>query len=477
MNKKLIGRIEEQQILQGALDSKEAEMIAVIGRRRVGKTFLVNQVYGKRIQFEVTGIQYAPRAEQIRNFLFQLNRSFKVPADTSPPTNWLDAFILLISLLEKTKTKEKKVIFLDELSWLSTPNSGFLRALGFFWNSWAVKQNIVVVICGSAASWMIKRVVNHKGGLHNRITQRMFLQPFTLSETRDYLKSRRVNLTDQQLVELYMAIGGIPHYLKEVKPGLSVVQNIDQLCFTNNGVLRDEFSRLYPSLFEHAERHEAIVRALAKTHYGMTRTSLVQKAKLSDGGNVTHILDELEQSGFISSFFPFGKKKKGKLYRLSDEYSLFYLRFIEGKKKEGQGTWQHYSQTQAYKTWSGYAFENVCLKHIPQIKKALGVSGVYTEASSFYKKGTTGEKGIQIDLLLDRNDNVINVFEIKFHNAEIALTKVAANALREKLNRFQTSTRTRKYLMLSMISCFGVKENKHSLGLIEKSMLVEDLIQ
>jgi len=384
---------------------------------------------------------------------------------------------LLIAYLEKIQTKEKMVVFLDELPWLATPNSGFLRALGFFWNSWAVKQNIVVVICGSAASWMIRRVVNHKGGLHNRITQRIFLQPFTLLETQEYLKSKRVNFTLQQLVELYMAIGGIPHYLKEVEAGLGVVQNIDKLCFSVNGVLRDEFLRLYPSLFENSERHEAIVRALGKTHQGMDRTNLIKKIALSDGGNITQILEELEQSGFISSFFPFGKKKKGKLYRLSDEYSLFYLKFIEGKKKEGEGTWQHYSQTQAYKTWSGYAFENVCMKHIPQIKKALGISGVYAETSSFYKKGTKEEKGTQIDLLLDRNDKVINVFEIKFYNSEIIITEAYAKLLREKLRIFQETTNTRKYLMLSMISAFGIKQNMHSLGFVEQSLLVEDLFQ
>jgi len=477
MSKTLTGRIEEKKILQKALDSKGAEMVAIIGRRRVGKTFLINKVYGENIQFEVTGIQFAPRTEQIKNFIFQLNKSIDSPIDIPAPANWLDTFILLISYLENVKSKKKIVIFLDELPWLSTQNSGFLRALGFFWNSWAVKQNIVVVICGSAASWMIKRVVNHRGGLHNRITHRIFLQPFTLRETQEYLKSRNIKFTNQQLVELYMAMGGIPHYLKEVEPGISVVQNIDKICFSPNGILKDEYSRLYPSLFDNSERHEGKVRALAKSHQGMTRSMLVEKSKLSDGGNISQILEELEQSGFITSYFPFGKKKKGKLYRLTDEYSLFYLRFIEGKKKEGAGTWQHLSQTQSYKTWSGYAFENVCLKHIPQIKTALSIVGVYSETSTFYKKASKEEKGIQIDLLIDRNDKVINVFEIKFYNSEVVITEAYAKIMREKLRILKQATGTRKYLMLSMITTFGVKHNNHSLGLIEKVLTVDDLFQ
>lgn len=471
----LIGRKEEQRILRKALESGEAEMVAVIGRRRVGKTFLINEVYKERIMFEVTGIQNAPRPEQLGNFTYQISRKLKTTLAIPQPRTWLEAFTLLISHLEQVDQKEKMVVFFDELSWLSTPNSGFLRALGFFWNSWAVKQNIVVVICGSAASWMINKVVNDRGGLHNRITKRIFLQSFNLAETEEFLKSRNLHFPRPAIAELYMALGGIPHYLKEIESGESVVQNIDRICFSPSGLLKDEFSRLYPSLFAHAERHEAVVRALAGSRQGMTRSRIVEVAKLPEGGNTSLVLEELEQSGFISSYFPFGKIKKEKLYRLTDEYSLFYLQFVEDKTHEGAGTWQHLSQTQAYKVWSGYAFENICLKHIPQIKKALGIAGVYSKSSAFFKKGTPEEKGIQIDLLIDRNDEVINVFEIKFHDAVFSLTESYAQTLREKLRLFRETTQTRKYLMLTMITTYGLKHNAHSLGLVEKGIALEEL--
>ncbi|HFA48266.1 MAG TPA: ATP-binding protein [Bacteroidetes bacterium] len=475
MENLLIGRKEEQRILQQALASKEAEMVAIIGRRRVGKTFLVNEVYKDQIAYEVTGIQNAPRSEQISNFVYHINRRLKAPLHIPLPSNWLNAFMLLISYLEQPGQAGKKVVFFDELSWLATTNSGFLRALGFFWNSWAVKQNVVVVICGSAASWMIKKVVNNRGGLHNRITKRIFLQPFNLSETEEYLRSRKLRFERQAIAEIYMAMGGIPHYLKEIETGKSAVQNIDHICFSQNGLLKEEFSRLYSSLFAHPERHLAIIRALAGTRQGMTRKKVVETAKLAEGGNTSQVLQELEQSGFISSYFPFGKKKKDMLYRLTDEYSLFYLQFIERNKQEGPGTWQHLSQTQPYKIWSGYAFENICLKHIPQIKKALGIAGIYSTTSTFYKKGTGSQKGTQIDLLIDRNDRVINVFEIKFRRTELTITAAYAKALREKLRVFQETTKTRKYLMLSLISASGLKHNMHSLGLIEKVLTLDDL--
>lgn len=475
MKKKLVGRKREREILVEALQSDEPEMVAVIGRRRVGKTFLVKQVYEEHILFEVTGLQDGDLKKQLVNFSFALSRHSGSHIPLKTPADWLEAFQMLVLHLSQIPDEAKKVVFFDEVPWMAVKKSDFLTGLGFFWNSWAVNRNIVVVICGSAASWMIEKVVNNRGGLHNRITKRIFLEPFNLAETESYLNSRNIHFNRYQIVELYMALGGIPHYLKEVKAGKSAVQNIDTICFSKEGLLRDEFSRLYPALFSNAEKHIAIIRALATSRQGLTRQKTLQLSGLPEGGNTTKVLQELEQSGFISSYFPFGKKKKGKLYRLTDEYSLFYLQFMEDKSHEGSQTWHHLSQTQAYKTWSGYAFENICLKHIPQVKKALGIAGVYSKSSSFVKKGTDTEKGTQIDLLIDRNDKVINLFEIKFYNAELSISAEYAQALREKMRVFREATNTSKHIMLTLITAFGLKANKHSLGLIDQVLGLDDL--
>lgn len=471
----LIGRKEEQVILNDALQSKEAEMVAVIGRRRVGKTFLVKTVYRNELAFDITGIQDGDLKMQLERFRDKLVECTQSNISVPVPKDWFEAFKMLKEHLQSLSKKKKRVIFFDELPWLATHKSKFLQAFGYFWNNWAWQENLVVVICGSAASWMISKVVNNTGGLYNRITKRIVLQPFTLRETEEYLRSKKLKFNRYQIIQLYMSMGGIPHYLKEIKDGKSAIQNINDICFGNNGILRDEFLRLYPSLFSNAEKHFSVIRALAEKQGGLTRQDIATRSKLSNGGGLTTVLDELSHSGFITPYHTFGKKKQDKIYRLTDEYSLFYLKFIEGKTSDDKDVWKHLSQTQTYKTWSGYAFETLCLKHIPAIKKAMGISGIYSESSTFYKKGNSDEKGIQIDLLIDRNDQIINLFEIKYYNKEFLMTKEYANDLRQKMWQFEEITKTRKQIFWVFLSTFGIKKNEHSLDIISQSLTIDDL--
>ncbi|MBL7794041.1 MAG: ATP-binding protein [Saprospiraceae bacterium] len=471
----LVGRLEEKKILENALQSPKAEMVSIIGRRRVGKTFLVKSVYSDKIDFEITGIQHATRQEQLRNFMLQISKYSGGSFPLTEPKDWLGAFYLLSKFLELKRKSGKMIIFLDELPWLATHKSGFLKGLGWFWNSWATDRHIVVVICGSAASWMIKNVVHNKGGLHNRITKRINLRPFNLAETEHFFKTKKLNFDRYQILHCYMAMGGVPHYLDEIEPGKSAAQNIDAICFSENGLLWDEFPKLYASLFENSEAHVRVIRALAGKHKGLTRKEIVENSRLPEGGGASTVIEELLHSGFISVYQPFGKKKKDSLYRLTDEYSLFYLQFMENNRQEGPGVWQQLSKTQAYAAWAGYAFENICLKHIPQIKKALGISGVYSTYSSFLKKGSDEEEGIQFDLLIDRNDHVINICEIKFYAAEFTIDKSMAMNYRNKIATFRETTHTRKQVFLTMITTFGVKNNQHSSGLVDAELTMDDL--
>ncbi|RMG18278.1 MAG: ATP-binding protein [Bacteroidetes bacterium] len=470
----LIGRKAEQAVLQKALESKKAEMIAVIGRRRVGKTFLVKSVYQERIIFNLTGLQHGTEKEQMIAF-FDALESLAGEA-VERPDNWLEIFLLLKKhLTPHLKKDQKLVLFFDELPWLATPASAFLRALAHFWNSWALDQNLLVVLCGSASSWIIQKVINDQGGLHNRVSRYIHLKPFTLSETEAFLESRHIRFTRYQLVQLYMALGGIPLYLEAVESGKSAVQNINDICFSETGLLKDEFNRLYPALFEHAHHHISMIRALATRRRGLSRTEIIQLAKVPSGSSTSRALEELEQSDFILAYHPFGKKKKDKLYRLIDEYSLFYLKFIEPHAYEGEGTFMQLSQLQEYKIWCGYAFENICMKHVPQIKKALGVAGVYTTTYSFYKKASGGEKGLQIDMLLERADRVINLFEIKFYDTTFVLTKAYARQLRERIDLFKRLSKTRHIVFLTLITPFGLRHNMHSLGLVDNVLTLDDL--
>lgn len=466
-----IGRKKEKALLEDALISPEAEMIAVIGRRRVGKTFLVTQTYQDRIVFELTGVQRAPLKSQLRNFKDQLSLVSGAGSEIETPTDWLDAFSMLRGWLQKLPQDKKNVLFFDELPWLSNPKSGFLEALGYFWNSWASRQNLVIVLCGSAASWMIKKVIFDTGGLHNRITQRIQLQPFTLKESEDFLHSRGILWDRYSVLQFYMVSGGIPHYLKEVKPGDSVAQTIDRVCFSSNGLLRDEFDKLYISLFKNASMHIDVIRALFQKKSGLTRYELLAHLNLTSGGQINSTLDELVQSGFIEQFYPYGKKIREKVWRLTDEYSIFYLQFIENQILQKELNWLNRIESSAYRTWSGYAFENVAIRHLDQIKAALGIQGVYTEASVFYKKGTAETRGAQIDLVLDRKDRVVNLFEIKYALSDYAFTAADLESLRSKQQTFLASTQSRKYISWVCITTFGIKNT----GQIERVLTLNDL--
>ncbi len=283
----MVGREKEAAILQSLLKTGEAELVSVIGRRRVGKTFLVEMVYAGKIAFQITGIQHASKQEQLENFKVTMEILTKAELPMQQPKSWMEAIKMLILYLEKITQRGKQVVFFDELPWLASHRSGFLKAFSFFWNSWAVKRDIIVVICGSAASWMIRKVVHNKGGLYNRITKRLHLEPFSLYETEQYLKRRGMNLNRYQVTGIYMAMGGIPHYLKEIEKGESVAQSIDRICFDRHGVLYDEFGQLYPSLFEHSENHIAVVRALSTKWMGLTRSDIIQLTGISNGGGLT----------------------------------------------------------------------------------------------------------------------------------------------------------------------------------------------
>lgn len=469
---KFIGREREQAILKELLQSEESEFVALYGRRRVGKTFLVDTVYKNEIVFQLTGLHKATMAMQLENFMNALNTKLPPLSQMpTPPSTWLQAFNILRRYIETLHRKRKAVIFIDELPWLATGKSGFLSALENFWNSWASKRtDIILLVCGSAASWMISHIVKNRGGLHNRITRRIRLLPFNLYETESYLRSKNIKLDRYSILELYMVMGGIPHYLKEIKKGKSATLNIDEICFSQDGLLVDEFPNLYEALFSKPERYIDIIKALAVKPKGLTRNEIIAACKLSSGGTTTRILEGLEESGFIVRYLPIGKDHKLALYKLSDPYSAFYLKFMANSRVKGKGSWVKKSETSSWKSWSGFAFERLCLAHVPQIKKALGIGSVYTEESSWRDYGDANRSGAQIDLLIDRADNVINVCEIKFSKNPFTITKKYAEELRNKLFAFQQQNKSRKSLFLTTITTFGLVENQHSISMVEQQI-------
>ena len=470
------GRHQERKQLLDLLDSPSAELVSVTGRRRVGKTFLVKQTFKDvGIDFSISGLQKGSKSEQLLAFELALSAGQGREAELSGVKEWQVAFVQLINYLNGKQKSGKLILFFDELPWLATPKSGFLRAFSFFWNNWAVDQNILVIICGSAASWMMQKVVNDKGGLHNRITRSITLDPFTLHETREYLQARHFVYPNEAILDIYLALGGIPFYLRDLSPDLTPTENIDALCFDRKGALNTEFSRLYPALFERAERHEAIIRQLAKHLYGLTRKQLLKTTALSDGGGFTKALEELEYSGFIEGYRSFNRKKSGRVYRLIDEYSLFYLRFIEPNRKEGRGTWQKLSRSPAATTWSGYAFETVGLRHIRQIKTALGMASVATSTSTFYHPGDDDHGRLQIDLIIDRADKSLHLCEFKFYDTPVYFSPSQLIALEQRRLAFRELSGVKKTIFTTLIAPQGLSGKAVVGGVINQVVELDDL--
>ncbi len=466
---KFVGRAQEIQLLKEARKNNQSELIVIYGRRRVGKTFLVRSFFKNDIIFEVAGLYKGSMSDQLGHFFKELTKRSK-KAKLPVPSDWLGAFSLLETYLDKLTSSKKKVVFIDEFPWMATARSKFLMAFEHFWNHYCTRRNdLIVVLCGSAASYMIQKIIRNKGGLHNRITRQIRLLPFNLYETDQFLKSRGLSYTQYDVLQLYMTLGGVPHYLEKLQKGLSVAQNIDQLCFSKDGMMKHEFDQLYASLFDDSEKHYAIIRALAGVNKGMTREQLSHTSKIPSGGDFSGKLAELTESGFISEYAYYGNKKQLMLYRLSDEYSKFYLKFIQHNRNSGKGTWQGLHKSQSYTSWAGFCFETICLKHIDQIKKALRIDAIFSTNSSWFNEHA------QVDLLLDRDDRIMNLCEMKYYNAPFTIDKRYYLNLKNKIDALQQATKTRKNIFLTIVPTFGLQENKYSRELVQNTLELNSL--
>ena len=468
----IIGRKEEQQILHSAVQSENSEFVAVYGRRRVGKTYLIRETFGYKFTFQHTGLAKGNTKEQLFSFAISLRDA---GYDDCPiPQSWLEAFSLLSTYL-KNSTDEKKIVFLDELPWMDTPRSNFISAFEHFWNGWvSARKDIVLIICGSATSWIINKVINDHGGLHNRVTKQIALQPFTLKECEMFAQSKGLEMSRYQLAECYMVFGGIPYYWSLLEKGLSLAQNIDKIIFAKNGKLSNEFNQLYASLFKSPEQYIDIVTALGKKKVGMTREEIIAATDKYSNGALSKVLDELEYCGFIRKYNGFDKKSKQAIYQLIDNYTLFYFKFIQQNENNDEHFWSASIDSAMHRAWSGLAFERLCMAHTQQIKAALGIAGVLSNVYSWRKGADEMSDGAQIDLLIDRKDQVINLCEMKYSLSEYVIDAEYEQKLRNKKSVFIDTTNTRKAVHLTMVTTFGIKANAHS-GIVQNEITLEDL--
>lgn len=444
----LIGRDKEKKILLSALESEQSEFIAVYGRRRVGKTFLIREAYNYTFSFEHTGILDAPLKEQLAEFRESL---YRAGMKRKPmPKTWNEAFHLLEGWLTALP-EGKKIVFIDELPWMDTIRSNFIRALDHFWNSWATaRKDIILVVCGSATSWIIDHIIMNYGGLHNRITKKIHLRPFTLHECELFCQYRQLGYKRNLIMEAYMAMGGIPYYWSFLKKGQSIAQNFDRIFFDEDGELAGEYDALYASLFKNPSVHLSIINTLSGRKAGMQRRELLERTRLTDNEQFSRALRELEQCGFIRKYTCLGKSVKDALYQLMDNYTLFYFQFIRQNKNGDRSFWTSMYNSTLHNTWAGSAFKRVCLQHIEQIKNALGFGAVVCTAHSW------SAEGVQIDLVIDRNDNIINVCEMKYSKGKYALGSEEIEKMQHRVNKLQEVTGTTKTIHQTLITSYGL---------------------
>jgi len=463
----IIGRVKEQEILRQRIASDSSELIAIYGRRRVGKTFLVRQYFNDAFSFYSTGIYQGTKKEQLGEFNRQLEyysgHKWELAKD------WFDAFAQLREYFESLDACKPIVVFLDELPWMDTQKSRFIKAFEYFWNSWgATNRRLKLIVCGSATTWMRENVLSDKGGLYNRTTCSIYLAPFTLCETEQYLLSRNINWNRYQIAECYMILGGTPLYLQMLERNMSLTQNIDNLFFIHNAPLAREYEFLFRSLFDDASMHRQIIETLASKAIGMTRKEIMDATKIEDGGALTKALRNLSDCDFIRQYTAFGKSERGTIYQLTDLFSLFHLRYVKGYRGQDEHHWQNMIDSPSRRAWSGYSFEQLCLYHIRQIKQKLGIIGVQSDVCAW-----KGEGG-QIDLLIDRRDQTINLCEMKFSQGEFEITKQYDSHLRERTESFRSATKTRKALHQTFVTTYGVKKNMYS-GNIQSEIILDDL--
>lgn len=471
MASKIIGRKRELEQLSTIFNSDKAELVAVYGRRRVGKTFLVKGFFNGNFDYYATGIFEGSQKDELDAFCDTLRQ--KQPS-LPPIKSWMEAFTALRDYLKKLR-KKRIVVFLDELPWFDVPKGKFLKAFEWFWNSWGSTQdNLKMIVCGSATTWMTDKFISGKGGLYNRTTERIYLAPFNLNETEALLRSNGLNWDRSLILDAYMVFGGVPLYLNMLKKNLSLDANIDEMYFREGASLRNEYDFLFRSLFKDSSFYMRIVDVISKKNKGITRQEIAKQAKVAASGTLTKALKNLVNCDFIRKYTAFGKQKRDALYQLTDLSILFYKRFVENYGGKDEHHWMNTIDSPSRRTWTGIAFEQVCLLHVPQIKQALGIAGVQTDICSWHFAGNEDTSGAQIDMLIARRDKVINLCEMKYSTYDYEITPKYSRELRERCATFKSVTKTRHSLHTTLITPWGLKQNANT-TIINQTIVLDNL--
>lgn len=474
----IVGRKQEIEELKRLYNSDRPEFVAVYGRRRVGKTFLIKHALKDKFTFQHTGVSPVDQEDeknrmktQLESFYYSLlNHGLE---GYKQPKSWMEAFFQLEQLLQELDNGQRMVIFIDELPWMDTPRSRFQSAFESFWNGWCNgRDNVMLVVCGSATSWMQSNLSRNKGGLYGRLTDEIKVYPFTLKECEEYFEHENIELSRYDIVQSHMVFGGIPYYLSYFRKGYSFEKNTDMILFGSRPRLKDEFNRLFKAIFTNSRDCKKVIRLLATRNYGFTREEIAAATGLPLGGGLSDTLSTLAESDFIMRYRPYGKGT-GEYYKLIDNFCLFWLKHVE-PNHENVSFWVDNYASDIMKSWRGVAFEHVCWQHISQLKRALEIGGVKTSVSAWSVPGTEHKAGTQIDLLIMRDDNIVNLCEMKFYRSPYSIDKEEEAKMLYRVEMLKESLSVKQSVHLTLITIFGLVQGKHS-GKVQKVITIDEL--
>ena len=468
----IIGRREEIRELEKCEKSKKSELVCVYGRRRVGKTYLVEQSFANLFAFRATGVESGNTRTQLKSFYQRLVEA----GDTERrvPQDWFEAFSRLERILAAENIRRsihgKRIVFFDEFPWFATPRSDFLEAFGEFWNRCGTAQgDFLFIICGSATSWIIKNILEDTGSLYNRVTSQIFLRPFSLRETELYMESRVFGWSRRQIVECQMIFGGLPYFFDLLNPDESLTWNINALIFKPHALLRHESKKLLEATLKKSPAYNDILKCLSSHYYGMQKNACFASLDISQG-TFSRAVEDLIKCGYVHESVDRYSKGHPLRLQLIDPFLLFHYNFLEKGYSETTRFEDFKSDTGRYNNWRGHAFEILCMYHIDHIKNALGISGVRTNSYAWVSE----KNEAQIDLVLDRDDGIVNICEEKYTDTAFAVSAEYEERLLKKMDIYRAETKTKKALKIVMIcteNLAGTANTEH----ITRVLTLDDL--
>ncbi len=473
---KIISRKEEKKDLEYCERSKKSELICVYGRRRVGKTFLVEQTF-RDFAFRAVGLEKGTTKQQLKSFgqrLIEYGDDIK-----QTPENWFEAFSRLDKILSGESIRRslngKKIVFLDEFPWFATKKSDFLVAFEDYWNRRGTQDgDLLFIICGSATSWIIKNVIKNTGNMFQRVTKKICVEPFTLAETELFFKDREFDWSREQIAECQMIFGGLPFFFDLMNTSQSLVKNINRLLFDKDALFGDETKKLLDATLSESPIYEKILSKLAFARYGIKKSEL-QVEIAAPNGTYGRAVQDLVDCGYVIEY-----KKKYEEYnplyiQLVDPFLLFHYHYLS-KEKRIDSYEDLIGNIGRYDNWRGTAFEILCLNNTASIKSALGIRGVKTECYPWYNSTDKKNERVQIDMVIERADKITNLCEIKYTNKPFVIDASYEQELIKKRDIFKEKTGTSQALKVIIISAAGVSGTRYT-SYISDIITLDDIFE